>query len=482
MKDYFKSVEKNSAYFNVLAILFLLLPFLVISIYNHPSADDYSYTNFGNRVEFWTAQIDNYYNWTGRYMATALLTVNPIDYTNLTFYRVLPVLLIISFSLSIYIFLKLLLTNTTNKDKGLLGFLIIFLYFYNAPNISEAFYWMPSSVTYQLASILTLLFFSTVIHLLRIRNQRMKYIYTLLGSLLCLSIIGLNETSMIILCVILTSLFLINFYLTKSPNLSLLFLICITIAASVFVIAAPGNLVRMAEKPEKFQLLFSVLGSIKTSLRFIAEWFPMTFFIIVLFSPLLNRIADNLNFRYSFQWLSLLKISVLAFLLFGFIASCFFPAYWSQGGPPPERTVNVICLLFILGTLALAVLFLIYLQTSRRPVPRIPHIGNIFLLLIITGILLFKPNNIRSVYKDLFTGTVYQYHLEMKKRYSLLENCDSRCLVPLIKNRPSTIFAYDLATNPSEEIFYYNKALRHYFELKEIKIKSDELSSTGSAK
>lgn len=463
--------EKNSAISYLLAILFLLLPFLVISIYNHPSADDFSYSDFANRLGFWNAQIENYFIWTGRYTATALLTVSPLDYTNLTLYRVLPVLLLISFSFSVYYFLNKLLIHTRRRDLIVLTFLILFLYIYYTPNITEAFYWMAGSITYQLASILTLFLFSILLDLIRIKDRNKKIILTLLASFLCIVIVGLNETSMLILVVITFILFATDFYIKKAPDPVLLILFLVTAAASAVVILAPGNLVRMAEKPGRFQLIYSIIGSIKTTLLYIAGWLPMLLITIALFSPLLNIIAGNIKADFSLGKLNFRHVLILAFAFLGFIALCFFPSYWSQGGKPPPRTVNVIYLLFIFGSFALSVLFFLLLQNLKRPVPEIPHAIRISMVFVVLAILIVKPNNIRKVYLDLLSGSAYRYNIEMNQRYDLLEKCDSECVVPPIKNRPFTLFAYDLAEKPSNEMYWYNRHLGDYFGLEPIKVK-----------
>jgi hypothetical protein len=471
MKEYLIKTERAPVFYFLLATFLLVLPFLIISVYNHPSADDYSYSHFGNRFGFWAAQVEHYFTWSGRYTATALLTVNPIDYTNLSFYRILPVLHLISFVFAVYIFLRSALPKAKLNDQLLMSFLIIFLYIYYTPNLSEAFYWMPGSVTYQLASTLSLLLFSLIFPLLRGTSKEKEIIYLIAGSILTFTTIGLNETSMLILCVTFSALFTMQIFRTRSLDHRLLLFLVITIAASSIVIAAPGNLVRMAEKPEKFQLLPSILGSFKTTLLYIGSWIPMTFLTFALFSPLLYRLAQNMREQFKLQWLSKLNLAIIAFLFLGFLALCFFPSYWSQGGKPPARTVNVIYLLFILGAMALVVLFFAYLQIANRPLPKIPLAGNVFLVLAATAIIGFKPNNVRNVYKDLFSGTAYRYHKEMNKRYSLLENCNTECNLPPIENRPSTLFAYDLAKKPSEELNYYNRDLGYYFGLTEVKVR-----------
>lgn len=452
-----------------------VLPFLVLSAFNHPASDDYCYTNLVNNEGFWGAQMYYYFNWTGRYTATFFLTLNPIDFHDLVIYKILPIFLFLGSFLSIFLLIKKISPKNLKQDQLTLSFLIFFLYIYYIPSMPEAFYWRAGSVTYQLASITSLLFFAAILHMQQQLSVPGRIIYTFIACILAVLTIGFNETSMVILLGIVFIWTLACFMLNKEKKVEMGIIFLFTAAASATVILAPGNAIRMAEKPEKFQLLFSLLGATKLTILFILNWIPMTVLLISLFSPVLNRMSKRLNNNLNSWGFKLWHLAVSGLFLFGFIVLCFFPSFWSQGGRPPYRTINLIYLLFIFGTFFLTVWFFILLQNKNFPVPKLSIKGQLFLSVIIIFLLFLKPNNIQEAYSDLLTGTAYRYHLEMEERYQLLENCSNEsCTVPALENKPETILSSDLSDKPSHEGYYYNECLSYYFHKKRIDLQVRE--------
>lgn len=468
-----KTTMKGKSWFFILipVIILSVVPFFILAMYNHPSADDFCYSRNALSMGFWQAQIDYFTEWTGRYTATALLTINPIDYTQLTFYRALPVMLLILFGFSIYLFFYKLLPNANRQDRGILSFIVFFLYISKVPDITEAFYWMAGSLTYQLATILTILLCALIIHTKEQKETGKKTFFTFLCVLLCISIVGLNEISLIILNGVLFLWLVIDTYRNKALNPFLLVLLLITIGSSLVSILSPGNQVRMSEKEEKFRLWYSLSFSVKYARYAIMGWLPMTILLVGFFAAPLARIAERLKTRLHLPRISLLHMVLFGIFLLGFISLCFFPSLWTQNGPPPARTVNVIFILFIFGILALAMSFLQYLKRYgfTRHLFTMP-VRIISGLLIVASVVL-TTNNVRAAYTDLLTGTVQKYQVEMEQRYKQLSTCTSNiCVVPGIKNRPLTIFAYDLARNSLSEEYYYNQCLSDYFQKSYIKI------------
>lgn len=458
-----KSISRYVFIFLVLALA--LLPFLGLAFYNHPSADDFCYTILVNAKGFWESQIFHYFNWSGRYLATALLTVNPIEHSSLAFYKLLPVFLFLTFALSIYLFLKTLLPKTDSLDILLLASMIFFLYVYQTPSIAEAFYWMSGSITYQLASILTLLLLTLVLHLKDQRNKLPKFWYSFFAGILCLAVVGLNETSLIILNGILFSSFLLDTYRNKQVDPILITLLIVTVAASAFSIFAPGNTERMSFKPDKFKPWFSISFSIKYTYYAILRWAPMTFILVLLWAGPLTRIGQDLQQRFSIRKFSLLHIIIFGSFLVFLMILCYFPSLWAQGGPPPDRTVNVIFLLYIFGVFGLASALLLYLKNTF--LARILFSSPVQFSAAILGVafVFLTRNNVRTVFNDLITGTAMRYDAEMEERYALLRQCtEATCIVPLLDNTPRTILAYDLATSSTSEEYYYNECLSDYFE------------------
>ena len=447
-----------------LGLLFILLPFLILAGYNHPSADDFCYTNFVGSLGFWDAQVEQYINWSGRFTATALIALQPVDIHDLTLYRHLPVLLFILFLVALYTFFRKLLPNAKKEDIGFLSFIVYFLYLLEAPDLTEAFYWMAGSTTYQLGSIVTLFFFSVVIHLKDQKETNKKILFTAIAGFLCVLIIGFNEILLIILDGILFLWLLIDTFRKKALDPYLLVLLLLAGAASGVSLLSPGNDVRMAVKPLKFKLDFSLSYSIEDAYYALRGWVPKTALLFLFFAAPLTRAAENLKSRLHLRKVSLLHILLLGIFLFGFVFVCFFPTWWTQGGTPPLRTVNAIFLLYIFIVLALSMAFLLYIKRFKvsKYVYSLPV--QAFSGILILGVLILTTNNIRSAYMDLLTGTAYQYNLEMEDRYERLENCKSNsCVVPQIEQTPGTLMAYDLAYRSSDEGYYYNECLANYF-------------------
>ena len=449
----------------IVGLLLVVTPFLLLAQYNHPSADDFCYTNFVGFHGFWEAQVEQYMNWSGRFTATALITLQPINTENLILYRLLPVLLFVLFIIAIYTFFRKLLPDAKQKDTFVLTFTVFFLYLLEAPELSEAFYWMAGSTTYQMGSIFTLFFFSVVIHLKDQKETNRKVLFTALAAFLCILIIGFNEILLIILDVILFLWLLIDTFKRKALDPYLLVLVLIAASASGISLLSPGNDVRMAVKPLKHKLDFSLSHSIDDAYYAIQGWVPKTGLLFLFFAAPLTRVAENLKSRLHLRRISLMHILLLAIFLFGFIFLCFFPTWWTQGGTPPLRTVNAIFLLYIFIVLPLGMAFLLYIKrfTVSRYIYSVPVQACSGLLIL--AIMILTTNNIRSAYIDLLTGNAYRYNLEMEERYDSLQNCRSAsCVVPQIKNTPRTLMAYDLAYGSLDEGYYYNDCLSHYYD------------------
>lgn len=451
------------------AFVFIYFPFLVLSQYNHPSADDFCYTVFANSMDFFDAQLEHYLTWTGRFSATFLLTLSETDTTNLLDHRVLPVVLLIAFPVSIYFFFHQLLPHLKVFHKTCLTFLIFFPFLAGAPRISEAFYWKPAALTYQLALILSFLFFGLIISLGN-KKGKIKILHTLFVALLGIFIIGLNETTMIMLNAILFLLLAINFFRHKKVDPALAVIFIFALVAAMVVIKAPGNLIRMEEKIDKWDFNFSLTSSRELAKWFLLhQWLPLLLPLIMLFWGSLIRASSIIRSRFKFTGLALWHLVLYFLFFYSLVVLTFFPSFWSQGGAPPNRTINVIYLLSITGIIAFTMLLIIYLENKNIGEMRMSRAAKLFALMAIVLTIAEHTPNLRYAYSDLLRGRAKKYSVEMQQRYALIKNCGyGKCVVPRLKNMPSTIFSYDLASKPSSENYYYNKCMGEYFARKNL--------------
>ncbi|CAN5322007.1 hypothetical protein BH23BAC2_BH23BAC2_14350 [soil metagenome] len=448
-----------------LAFLLTTVPFLYISRYNHPSADDFCYASKVNFFGLISTQIDHWNIWSGRYMATLLLSIISIDTGDLMNYRVIPVLLFIFFGLSIFVFFKSLIPKASTYDICVLSFVIFFLYILKAPNITEAFYWLAGSVTYQLASILSLLLFALILYLSRHKEKTSKTILTIIGSILGISIVGLNEIALIYLCAILFMWLALKIYINKHPSWSLIFIVGITFIAAGISMSAPGNHLRMsAVKADQFDLIFSLSGSLQLTFRALLGWVPLILLMVLIFWRTFERIAVQLKEIYNIPRIRIKYIFLMIIVLVGMVALGYFPTYWSQGGRPPTRTVNTIFLLFLFGSVGIILLYLTSREKIKWPVQKFHFFTQIMAVGIMLSYILFLSNNLRAGYKDIFYGSAARYDIELQERYERLSNCETGlCNIERLVNYPKTIFTYDLGLSPTDKIYYYNLCLQDYF-------------------
>ena len=453
--------------FLILALIITLSPFLYLAKFNHPSADDYCYTSKASYLGFVATQVDHWQTWSGRYTATALLSIFPVDHNDLFGYRLLPILLFISFGFSILFFLKSLFPKGSNYDICALGFVIFFLYIFKAPNITEAFYWLAGSVTYQAASILTLFLFSVILSLLHQNVKWKKYFLTALGSLLGIFIVGLNEVSLFYLCTILFLWLIIRVYFTSKIDWGFIIIVATTILAASISISAPGNYMRIDNtiNADQFNLPYSISSSLELAFDAIITWLPLLLLMLVIFWGSFRRLALQTRDYYQTFRINGLHIIALIFFLFALMSLGYFPTFWTQGGEPPSRTINVILFLFLCGSVGLILISLKVFGEKINFLPKVHFLIKTIAVGIIFSYIYIYTNNIKSAFKDIAYGKAFNYDKEMKERYRILENCKGGlCGLPLrLTSYPPTIFAYELALHPLEEIYWYNSCLKDYF-------------------
>ena len=138
--------------------IYTLLPFLLLTIYNHPAADDFSFAVRDRTLDYFTVMQQYYFNWTGRYFSTiTLFRINPMIFDALGIYKLFAALLFLLFSSSVF-FIVYTITGKAfgKKEAAALAALLVTLYLLQLPSPSEGFYFFSTYATYQFANVLVL--------------------------------------------------------------------------------------------------------------------------------------------------------------------------------------------------------------------------------------------------------------------------------------------------------------------------------------
>ncbi len=437
--------------------IFSVLPFIIISVFNNPAADDFAFSVECSNHGYWGVQSWWYTHWFGRYFSTALLSLNPLLIQSFFLFKLIPVVLIIALFISLYYLARTLFVNAEKRQCLLFSLCFIFIYLFFMPNVAEGIYWFAGAITYQVANILTILLFISVIKLMQ--TKKIKFLF--LSVLFVFCVIGSNELSMLIVDFILAAIFGYAFFKEKKINYSLLILLVFAFIFSLVVYFSPGNTVRGNTIPNDHQFAFSAWQAVIQTINHLRLWLPLSIvFILIFFDAFHKHIkaawASNFNVHPTYVFILLCLILFIGF----------FTGYWSRGVCPAARTKNVLCFFYVAGFLYLGFSQLFYLKKKEKIFLVITPWAR-YLLFVIILINLSHKNNISTAYADLIKGTAYRYDAEIKERYEIIKiSTGEDCTVPKIKSYPLTITVADISRDAG---YPRNKYQAEYFGLKSIK-------------
>ncbi|GAB3536533.1 hypothetical protein GCM10027443_27090 [Pontibacter brevis] len=442
--------------------LLVLLPFLVLTLYNHPQADDYGFAFRDMTYGYWETQINYYMNWTGRYFSTTTaFRINPIIYGNFALYKLYSLLLILLLAASAYLFLfKLLHYHLDSLKITALAALLLCLYLMQMPSTSEGIFWLPGYLTYQLPNIMMLLLLTLLLSFFRTGNKSLKSSYIVLAALLCVAIAGSNEMALVMGF---TTLLLILYSSWQDkqnrPYLLILFLLCVV--ASLTAVLAPGNYARMEEHPNASKPLWSTVYAAFLAFISFYRWSAP-----LLAASVLYVLYWGLSLAEKTKGTGVFKVD-LRLSLFYYLATLFlmqFAFTWAVGERPTPRVENVIYFFFVFGWFYnIQVVITRYahlLQAERKLSPALPLAISALFVLQIFAI----EGNVATAYVDLVSGKAAAYNQALNQRYSYLKNsgCDTCNLTPL-PVIPQSLYFMDVMEGEENSDFWINTDYADYW-------------------
>jgi hypothetical protein len=441
----------------------LFIPYIVLCFFPHPVADDFGYAQKTLGWGFWQAQQHDFFYWNGRYASNALLLANPMVWGSFIIYRLSAFGLILLMPICFYFFLSAIfrqLFSTPQKLLGALAFSV--LYFGIMPDISEGLYWFTGAMTYVFANLLTIVYISLVTLYLQKRFIVNRFIHALKCIVLLFIVIGFNEVNTLTLIVGHLIIF-IALRKEKQFRPTLLLLSILTIAFSLIMILAPGNIQRGSFFTENYHIIHSLYMTGLQIIRFFLKWisFPPLLLASLLFIPIGQKLYDSSPL---FQKLANLKLWQTFFLLCLTIFLCVFPAYWGTGILGQHRTLNTACFFFIL--LWFVFVFILSKRFNIAPhVLAMPGKMQHWVTVIFIACLLLSGNSGRALF-EFGTGQITGFINELNERYAKLEAAKQQGIksvtLPTLKNRPTSLFVLDIQPGCDH---WMNRSYALYFKV-----------------
>lgn len=252
---------------------FSILPFLILSFFNHPlGVHEWDWiTKMGGQLDslgFWEMQWHAYQEWTGRYASTFISALTPYVYSLIGF----KLFFFINFLLGIwiiYISLRELLKVKERLTLISLSFLVWMSFVAGVSGIYDTFYMLTGVHTYAFgAYAFLLLLVQWKKYATSLKKRWIRWMIFLLSFLA----VGMNELTMVFTVLLNIFMFFYQKYYFKRIDLFSLFIIILTITFSLFTVLAPANMSRHVDYPGVFHPLNLTLLSIATSTYNLISW------------------------------------------------------------------------------------------------------------------------------------------------------------------------------------------------------------------
>ncbi|MFI3283613.1 MAG: DUF6056 family protein [Erysipelotrichaceae bacterium] len=474
---YLTNKKKNKEKWTLMIIIFLMvLPILMIAIYNRPVADDYDYTYLTAKTfaengfdwfkiiaSAWQTNMSFYNNWQGLYTSAFLLSLAPNIFGE-QFYGLGTYIIVLFMFICTYIFTSILsntLTDCKNKVVNLfVAFFLTFVFIQCMPSYLEGLFWYNGAANYIPFAFLNFIVWSLLFKIYLLKEVKHKSLLILLTTIMSFVISGGNHVTAfanILFLFSLSILFIIQKRKEIFPPL------VSAIIGFVIVMIAPGTAIRSAALGHNGNVFISIIAALYKSLGVINGWINLSFILfLIVMTPILYRIVKENKFNFSFKYPLLLVIAEYLF-----ISAMYSIPFYSMGGFGEGRIYNVIWITFIFLSIIAYAYFLGWLSKKTNislPIIKFKHLEFVLTLscILFMGIYGSTDQGLTFIaVTELISGEAKAFSVEMDARIALY-NDDSLTEVgvsPII-NKGTILYFGDLSSSTEE---WVNASISEYY-------------------
>lgn len=449
----------------------VILPFLILSFFNHPQNDDYVAAASTKAMGCIQSSIRWYMTWSARYFSMLIMngSLNPLILGSFFAYKLSAVVTILFLISAMYAFICEITSHRFGVVQTLSGALsITALYLFQVPGIAYSIYWMTGAVCYQYSIILFLI--TCTMLLIQERTGRelsSSSLFATIASFTVFFTAGANELYMILQIEVLAIVIILKLASRQKVSGILLLLLAIALVSFSIVVFAPGTRARDSYSQHNFWL--AVQSAFIYGSEYIIHWITA--------SPLVPATA-LFTLTAIRQTRPLLPFTINPILSsFLFIATyygMFFPPFYNAGTLQPY-TVSIIYFFFLIGIIIHIMLFVDRYAGQRRSSHLSYPVIKMTLWALLVIMVLAPDSNMKTAYADLFTGTAYRYNEELSERYAAIKACRSfTCDVAPLKDQPRTIFFFENAVDEKKDspffLQYKDNGYAYYFGKRRIRL------------
>lgn len=429
----------------------VLLPFLILSAFTHPQNDDFGFAVYSLAYGFVGANAEWYKVWTGRYFATAVMSVSPVVFWSLAAYKCVPAVIMGLLSCGSFRLVSALSPpDTEGSTRWLLALSLVALFLVGMPNVVQGIYWMTGAVTYQLGVALLLFVVASVLLLPQVTRRSARWRRIAAAAFLAACATGTSEVVAMYVVGSLVAVLAIAWMRTRRVDGAIVVVLGAAVVGTAVALASPGNFVRarLSDRDAAGALLSAFSAATSYAWKWLSTGpiLPLAILLIPVFAKAARR-ADRPPLHPA------LTVPVSAAVFF----ASFFPPLYAGGiqidgeiiiAPLETRTVNV-----MYGFFLLAFFWNVYSITAwtvaRRPGSvRLVIPIRVALVAAAMVALVGPSSNLRMAYGDVVSGAARRYDEAQMRRYRTLASCPwDVCGVPAIHDRPETLVFHENAVD-----------------------------------
>ncbi len=314
-----------------------LVSYALLGLLAYPAVDDYDYARKAIEKGFWNTWVYEYLNWNGRYIATAILSFNPLTWKMFDLYHLIPSFLILGLLAGTCSLFNELFNGVTTKQRSYqYAFIFVFLFLYRHFTLEQDLYWMAGSITYTLPITFYSFGLSHMLKYLRTSKGLEKFTHLVVAIVSAFILIGSNETIMVIWNFTLLSAIIYQWVYSKKFNSGLAILFIFSLIFSFSVLLAPGNSVRSNRYLKSHDFFRTVGNSITYTLVYSIKFLSPPF---VIFLVLNKKLVQGLKSKYQLLTPNKKNLRFICFVWFGVMFLTMAPSLWGMGRRPNDRTL-----------------------------------------------------------------------------------------------------------------------------------------------
>lgn len=478
-------------------MLISLMPILIIALYNHPSADDYGYSdtvykivqNGGNCFaiikEALKSTIQGMQVWQGLYSSGFLLALQPAVFGE-QFYGLVTYVMILTIILGIGFFVKRVnkyIFKSDSRDWIILTFLISFFIIQTIPSPLEGLFWFNGAMNYTFFMMLLFYEISILIKYYNINktsNRMLSTIILIWTSIISFIMSGGNHVTaflsmLVILC------FITYCIVKKQYKTSLAYVMILIFGIIGFYInmTAKGTIIRSNAINNNSGIIETIIHSAYQGIIYVNEWISFSLILMLAsLTPFIYTMLTKNSFYKKIKW-KWIFISIT--LSYGAICAMLCVPYYAMGWFGAGRLTDIVYIAFVILSVLnytyVIGLILKYLNIDNI----VKYVTNtktyILCLAYIFALIIISIAGNENMYTtshealiELISGDAKKYDEEMDSRmeYYLDKSLVDVELEPLTVY-PKLLYFQDLSTDSKD---WKNIDAAIYYDKNTIKIKT----------